>query len=100
MENITLEQIIEFVIKLAAIVGAMKVLVIMIIAAIKKLFRPIRIQMLKSDLATFMGLAECGLITTEQRIIAHEDYDEYTKVLKQNSWVHDKFEELVKEGKI
>ncbi len=99
MGNITLNQIGEIIIKLAAIVGAMKVLSMMVIAGIKKVLLPIRIKMLKSDLTMLMCLAENGLLSEEQKKLLYEDYDEYIGY-KLNSWIHDKFEFLKKEGKI
>lgn len=97
--NITLGQLGEIIVKLVAILVAMKTLSMMIVAGIKKILLPIRIKMLKSDLAMFMCLAEYGFLSEEQKKLAHEDYDEYIGY-KQNSWVHDKFEKLKKEGKI
>lgn len=100
MEQITVGQIFEIIIKLGAVVGAMGGLAALIIRGIKNILIPIRIKMLKSDLATLMCLADNNLLSAEQKILAHEEYDEYTKVYNQNSWVHDKFESLVKEGKL
>ena len=58
-----------------------------------------KMERLKSDLTTFMYLAEYGTLSNEQKIRAHEEYDEYIS-MKGNSWVHDRFESLVKEGKL
>lgn len=100
MDNITLGQIFDAVIKLGAVVGAFGGLYALLMRGIKKLIIPMEIKRLKSDLTTFFYLAENGNLSNEQRMLAHEEYDEYCIELKQNSYIHDKFESLKKEGKI
>ena len=100
MDNITLGQVLDAVIKIGAVVGAIGALYGLIIRGIKKIIMPMRIKMLKSDLTTFFYLAETGNLSIEQRKLAYEEYDEYVNELKQNSWVHEKFESLKKEGKL
>lgn len=106
MDNITLGQIKETILWLSVIAGAIGTLYTLLMKGIEKLLQPIkdeikceRKERLKSDLTTFMYLAEYGTLSNEQKIRAHEEYDEYIS-MKGNSWVHDKFESLVKEGKL
>ena len=106
MEEITLGQIKDAIIFLTAILGGIGVLYGLLMTGIKKLLQPIKdelqnekMQRLKTDLTTFLYLAEHDTISNEQKLLAHECYDEYIK-LKGNSYIHDKFEKLVKEGKL
>ena len=106
MENITLGQIKDIVVFIVALVGGLITLYTMLMKGIKKQLEPInnelkseKMSRLKSDLTTLMCLAETGVISNEQRILAHEEYDEYVEN-KGNSYIHDKFESLHKEGKI
>lgn len=106
MENITLGQISDVILYLAAIAGGIGALYKLLMAGIKKQLDPIndelkreKMSRLKSELTTFMYLAEQSNISNEQKILAHEDYDEYIRN-KGNSYIHDKFESLHKEGKI
>jgi len=106
MENITLGQIKDVVIFLTALFGGIGVLYGMLMKGIKKQLEPInnelkdeKMSRLKSDLTTLMYLAETGVISNEQKILAHEEYDIYTEN-KGNSYIHDRFEQLHKEGKI
>jgi hypothetical protein len=106
MENITLGQISDAVIFLAALAGGIGALYGLLMKGIKTQLAPInkelhneKMSRLKSDLTTFMYLAETGVISNEQRILAHEEYDIYIEN-KGNSYIHDKFESLHKEGKI
>ena len=106
MDNITLGQIKDIVVYIGGLIGAIGVLYTFLMKGIKKLLEPIttelrqeKMQRLKSELTTFMYLAENGSLSQEQKILAYEDYDEYIKN-KGNSYIHDKFEKLNKEGKI
>lgn len=106
MENITLGQIKDVVIFLTTLLGGIGVLYGILMKGIKKQLDPIndelkqeKMSRLKSDLTTLMYLAETGAISNEQKILAHEEYDVYVEN-KGNSYIHDKFESLHKEGKI
>ena len=106
MENITLGQISDVIMYLVAIAGGIGALYKLLMAGIKKQLDPIndelkkeKMSRLKSELTTFMYLAEQSNISNEQKILAHEDYDEYIRN-HGNSYIHDKFESLHKEGKI
>lgn len=54
---------------------------------------------IKTDLINLMELADKETISTEQKIRAHELYDYYYKH-GGNSYVHDKWERLIKENKL
>ena len=106
MENITLGQISDAIVFTVALVGGIGALYKLLMTGIKKQLEPIndelkkeKMSRLKSELTTFMYLAEQNNISNEQKILAHEDYDEYIRN-KGNSYIHDKFESLHKEGKI
>lgn len=106
MDNITLGQIKDIIVFVVALTGGIGVLYGLLMKGIKKLLQPIndelhneKMKRLKSELTTFMYLAENGTLSNEQKILAHEDYDEYTQN-KGNSYIHDKFEKLNNEGKI
>lgn len=106
MDNITLGQIFDSLIRISVVAGAVGVLYKLIIKGVGNLLTPIKDELrtekmsrLKSELTTFFFLAESNNLSAEQKILAHEDFDEYTR-LKGNSYIHDKFEALHKEGKI
>jgi hypothetical protein len=106
MDNITLGQIKDVVLFLVALIGGISSLYVLLMKGIKLQLQPIRddlkdekMKRLKSELTTFMYLAEQGNLSNEQKILAHEDYDEYIEN-KGNSYIHDRFEILKKEGKI
>ena len=54
---------------------------------------------IKTDLINLMELADKETISIEQKIRAHELYDYYYKH-GGNSYVHDKWERLIKENKL
>ena len=106
MNNITLGQVFDTVIKIGAVIGALGGIYALIMKGFDKRLQPIKDDIrdekkerLKSDLTTFMFLAEHGELSNDQRLRAHEEYDMYIK-MGGNSWVHDRFEILKKEGKI
>ena len=106
MENITLGQIKDIILFITGLCGGIGILYGLLMTGIKKLLQPIqddlrdeRIERLKSDLTTFIYIASKDDISPDQKLRAHEEYDMYIK-LGGNSWVHDRFEELKKDGKI
>ena len=107
MDNITLGQIKDTVVFIVALVGGIGTLYALLMKGFKKQLQPIKDDLqeekknrLKSELTTFMFLAERnGDLSPEQKMLAHEDYDNYLAI-GGNSWIHDKFESLHKEGKI
>ena len=52
MDNITLGQLFDTIIKIGAVVGAFGALYGLLMRGIKKIILPMRIKMLKSDLTT------------------------------------------------
>lgn len=106
MDNITLGQIKDVLLWLVAFATAIGTLYALLMKGFGKLIQPIkddirdeRIERLKSDLTTFIYIASKDDLSSDQKIRAHEEYDMYIK-LGGNSWVHDRFEELKKEGKV
>ena len=119
MENITLGQIGSAILYLAAIAGGIGTLYGLLMKGIKAQIQPMQDNMnkqidsimkrlekdeferLKSDLVTFLCLSEQGIITNEQKLLAHEEFDKYIKPpFNGNSYIKEKFEALHKEGKI
>ena len=111
MERLTIGQLFDAIIRLSVVAGAVAALYKLLMKgfnnSLDRSLKPIqddlkeeKIKRLKSDLTTFMYLAEIGTISPEQKMLAHEEYDEYHEKLKKNSYIHDKFEALKKEGKI
>lgn len=117
MENITIGQIAVALSFFVGVIGSVKYLFNELKTAIRKEIKdeisPIkneiqeikkdakqnRLNSLKTDLVNLMSLAEAETITKEQKINAHELYDEYSSN-GGNSYIHDWWEKLVKEGKI
>ena len=65
---------------------------------IKKLNK-LELDSIKADLVNLMCMAEQENISEEQKKLAHELFDVYTDA-GLNSYVHDKWEKLRKEGKL
>ena len=119
MENVTLGQIRDIVVFLVALIGGIATLYGLLMKGIKNQIQPMQDNMnkqidsimkrlekdeferLKSDLVTFLCLSEQGIITNEQKLLAHEEFDKYVKPpFNGNSYIKEKFEALHKEGKI
>lgn len=117
MENLTLGQICEWVLWLGGFIGGVaylkKVLTKSLEDMMDKKLKPINekvdkldyktsknnLESIKTDLINLMELMDKGTISIEQKIRAHELYDYYCNH-GGNSYVHDKWEVLKKEGKI
>lgn len=106
MEEITLGQIAKVLAFIVALIGSIKYLKNELDKSISKTLQPINkkidnleLNTIKTDLVNLMCLAENNQITHEQKMNAYELYDRYKK-LGGNSYVHDKWENLKKEGKI
>jgi len=69
------------------------------IVDIKDNISTLEVNDLKTDLVNFMGMAEMGAVTEEQKIRGHELYDKYREK-GGNSYIHDQWEKLKKEGKL
>lgn len=106
MENITLGQIKDVVLFLVAFIGGIGSLYALLMKGIKIQLQPIKDDLrdekrerLKSDLTTFIYIADKDNLSNDQKLRAHEEYDDYIKT-GGNSWIHDRFETLKKEGKL
>ena len=113
MENITLGQIAQVLAFIVALIGSITYLKKAIVSALNKQLDTIKKQIeevkkettknnlssIKTDLINLMELAERQTISSEQKMRSYELYDYYC-VHGGNSYVHDKWEKLKKEGKI
>ena len=89
-----------------ALIGSIAYLKKTIVNAFDKLLEPIRKEIkannlsnIKTNLINFMELADKKEISSEQKLISYELYDDYCQH-GGNSFVHDKWEKLKKEGKL
>jgi len=99
MENITLGQVATALAFLVSLIGSLEFIFIRLKRFISKEIKPLKIESIKVDLVNLMCFAEQGIISEEQKKLAYELFDEYTNA-GQNSYVHSKWENLRKEGKI
>lgn len=117
MENITLGQIAKELAFAVAFIGSVVYLKKGTIKGLSKVINsqlePIKAEIkklkeetsknnlssIKTDLINLMELADKKTISTEQKIRIYELYDYYCKH-GGNSYVHDKWEKLKKEGKL
>lgn len=106
MENITLSQVALALGFLASLIGSVEFISARLKKQVDKTLEPINkkidkleLNSIKTDLVNFMSSAETGNVTTEQKINAHELYDNYCK-MGGNSYIHDKWENLKKDGKL
>lgn len=117
MENLTLGELAKALTFLAGLIGSIKYIKNGTVKSLSKVIdnklEPIRkeikdlrenttknnLSSIKTDLINLMELADKEIISTEQRIRAHELYDYYCQC-GGNSYVHDKWERLIKENKL
>lgn len=117
MENITLGEIAKALAFIVGIIGSVVYLKNGTIKGLTKVIdeqlEPIKkeikevkeetaknnLSSIKTDLINLMELADKNTISTEQKIRSYELYDYYSQH-GGNSYVHDKWENLKKEGKI
>lgn len=110
MENITLGQVLVVIVFILTLITNIKNLIKEVsspvdkkiekaLAPIKENIAHLEMNSIKTDLVNFMSLAEKDSMTAEQKINAYELYDRYCN-LGGNSYIHDKFEKLKKEGKL
>lgn len=113
MENITLGEIAKVLAFIVALMGSITYLKKAIVSALDNQLGPIKkeiedvkietaknnLSSIKTDLINLMELADREIISQEQKMRSHELYDYYCKH-GGNSYVHDKWERLKKEGKI
>ena len=103
MENITIGQISAFLIFLVSIIGSIKYLSKEVKNQIDKTLKPINesikaldVGECKNFLVRFLADVEQGQIIDEvEKQRAYEVYDHYTNDLKQNSYIHKRWEELM-----
>ncbi len=117
MESITLGQIAKSLAFIVALIGSVVYLKKETIKGLSKVIssqlEPIKVEIrklkeetsknnlssIKTDLINLMELADKKTISTEQKIRSYELYDYYCQH-GGNSYVHDKWEKLKKEGKL
>lgn len=117
MENITLGEIAKGLAFIVALIGSVVYLKKGTVKGLTKVIddrlEPIKVDLdkvkqettnnnlsgIKTDLINFMELADKKTISAEQKIRSYELYDYYCQH-GGNSWVHDKWEKLKKEGKL
>lgn len=106
MENITLGEIAKALAFIVALIGSITYLKKTLVSALNKLLEPIKKEIkennlsnTKTNLINFMELADKKTISSEQKLISYELYDDYCRH-GGNSYVHDKWEKLKKEGKL
>lgn len=117
MESLTLGEIAKTLTFLVGLIGSIKYIKNGTVKSVSKVIdnrlEPIRkeikdlreetsknnLSSIKTDLINLMELADKKAISTEQTIRAHELYDYYCKH-GGNSYVHDKWERLIKENKL
>lgn len=103
MENITIGQISAFLIFLASIIGSIKYLSNEVKNQIDKTLKPINDSIKELDVGECKNFLVRFLADVEQKQIidevekqrAYEVYDHYTNDLKQNSYIHKRWEELM-----
>lgn len=106
MESLTLGEIAKVLAFVVALIGSIVYLKNILTKSVGKTLNPINkkiedleMSYIKTDLVNFMSQAEREEVSQEQNLNAHELYDRYCK-LGGNSYIHDKWEKLRKEGKI
>ncbi len=104
LENVTLGQISDILLFLAEFVGVIVTIIIAMKKILNKQLNPITDKIDKLDtnqcrnyLVDFLADIEQGIKKDETQVKrAYEVYDHYSKDLKGNSYIHDKWERLMK----
>ncbi len=99
----TVSELLSKIIFIASVLGAFGVIIGVFTAVMNYLLKPIRTELRKNDvrqcrifLVSFLCDIENGVDKDEvQWKLAHEIYDHYEHDLKQNSYVHDKWERVI-----
>ena len=107
MENITLGQILAIMTFLASFIGAITYLSKILKTLLNKALKPIQdsiteldVSQCKNYLVRFLADIEQGNEIDEvERERAYEIYDHYTNDLKQNSYIHKRWNELMENKK-
>lgn len=108
VENITLGQISGVLLFVVEFVGVIVTIIVAMKKMLNKQFKPITDKIDKLDknqcrnyLVDFLADVELDISKDDdQKRRAHEVYDHYSIDLHGNSYIHDKWEKLKKEGKI
>lgn len=99
----TVNEVSQFIITIASFIGALSVICTTFGLIMSWLLKPIRKELRREDvrscrmfLVGFLCDVENGIEKDEvQWQLAHEIYDHYTNELKENSYIHDKWERVV-----
>lgn len=99
-----MEQFINLIPQLATLITSCSVILVAVkkwlVEPTNKKIEAFELSSIKTDLVNFINDMESGVEKSDiQKLNAHELYDRY-KILGGNSYVHDHFEKLLKEGKI
>ena len=99
-----MEQFINLIPQLATLITSCSVILVAVkkwlVEPTNKKIEAFELSSIKTDLVNFINDVENGIEKSDiQKLNAHELYDRYYK-LGGNSYVHDHFEKLLKEGKI
>jgi hypothetical protein len=102
----TVSELLTKIVFIGSVLGAFGVIMAAFTAAMNYLLKPIKTELRKNDvrqcrifLVGFLCDVENGVDKDEvQWKLAHEIYDHYEKDLKENSYVHDKWERVVLHG--
>lgn len=105
MENITLGQISDILLFLAEFVGVVITIIVAMKKVLNKQLNPLNKKIEKIDenqcrnyLVDFLADVESGIAKDETQVKrAYEVYDHYCKDLNLNSYIHDKWEKLMKQ---
>lgn len=96
MTDLTVKELCSALIFLGSLITAVSIISAFLNNALKKLFRPLDVRDCRVFLVNFLCDLEQGIEKDEaQWQLAHEIYDHYTIDLKENSYVHDKWERVV-----
>ena len=106
IKNITLGEVLALIVFVSTFIGGFKTIKDTIVKTINKTLKPINdkideleLSSIRTDLVNFMAQAEKGYVSHEQITNAYELFDRYHK-LGGNSYIHDKWDRLKKEGRI
>lgn len=102
----TINELGGYIVSTGSFLGAMSVIAAAFGLIVKWTLKPVRTELKREDirscrmfLVEFLCDIENGVEKDEvQWQLAHEIYDHYTNELKENSYVHDKWERVVNGG--
>lgn len=99
-----MDKLIDLIPQLATLIASCGTILVTVkkwlVEPTNKKINEFELSSIKTDLVNFINDVESGIEKSDiQKLNAHELYDRY-KALGGNSYVHDHFEKLLKEGKI